>query len=124
MSPPLPADVWEGLPSQVQALILSLRAEVAKLQALIQDLRAQLNQNSTNSSRPPSTDPPHIKRRPPTPPSGRKSGGQPGHARRQRPLLPPGRTLTCKPAQCRVCGEPLDGADPHPLRYALTGRIA
>src|SRR5436305_4396661 len=95
-SPPLSADLWDSLPPEARALILALRAEAAELRAKVralqqqvQELQDRLNQDSTNSSRPPSTDPPAVKRRPPRPFSGRKPGGQPGHERRQRPLLPP-----------------------------------
>ena len=35
--------------------------------------------NSTNSSKPPSSDPIGLKRKPPAPPSRRRRGGQPGH---------------------------------------------
>src|SRR5262245_24989152 len=121
--PPLPAALWDGLPPEARALILTLREEVAKLQNTVRALELQvralqdrLNQDSTNSSRPPSTDPPTVKRRPPHPPSGLRSGGQPGHVRHQRPLLPPDRTVVVKPARCRRCGEVLRGADPQPLR--------
>src|SRR5438874_7238996 len=124
--PPLPADLWDRLPPEARALILALRAEVADLRAqvheqqeLIQGLQERLNQNSTNSSRPPSTDPPAVKRRPPRPASGRVSGGQPGHERQQRPLLPPDRTEVLKPAQCRRCGHALQGEDPQPLRHQV-----
>src|SRR5262245_55587944 len=106
--PPLPADLWDRLPPEARALILALRAEAAELRAKVQALQQQvqglqdrLNQNSTNSSRPPSTDPPGIKRRPPRLPSGRLGGGQPGHERRQRPLLAPDLTHVVKPTQCR-----------------------
>src|SRR4051794_35588241 len=110
--PPLPADLWDSLPPEARALILALRAEVAELraqvreqQAQIQGLHERLNQNSTNSSRPPSSDPPAVKRAPPQLPSGRRSGGQPGHALQQRPLLEPTQPpVVLKPAACRQCG--------------------
>jgi transposase len=117
--PPLPADLWDSLPPEARALILALRAEVAQLRAKVQELQDRLNQNSTNSSRPPSTDPPAVKRRPPRPPSGRRPGGQPGHERQQRPLLPPDHTEVLKPTQCRRCGHALAGADPQPLRHQV-----
>jgi transposase len=79
-------------------------------------LRERLNQNSTNSSRPPSADPPTVKRRPPRPASGRSAGGQPGHERQQRALFPPDHTEVLKPSQCRRCGHALQGEDPQPLR--------
>src|SRR5262249_55047964 len=53
--------------------------------------KQRFNQNSTNSSRPPSSDPLAVKakRRPPPPPSGRNRGGQPGHKRHTRALVSP-----------------------------------
>jgi transposase len=58
---PLPADLWDDLPPEARTLILSLRAEAAELRAKVLSLQQQvhelqerLNQNSTNSSRPPS----------------------------------------------------------------------
>src|SRR5262249_49450878 len=104
--PLLPANLWDSLPPEACALILALRAEVAELRAEVRTLRQQvhdqqerLNQNSTNSSRPPSTDPPNVKRRPPRLPSGRRCGGQHGHERRRRPLLSPDHTEVLKPAR-------------------------
>jgi transposase len=124
--PPLPADLWDSLPPQARALILGLQAEAAELRAKVQalqqqvhDLQERLNQNSTNSSRPSSTDPPAVKRRPPRLPSGRPAGGQPGHARQQRPLLPPDHTLVLMPPRCRRCGRTLEGEDPQPLRHQV-----
>ena len=107
-------------------MILALRAEVEELQAKVltlqqqvQQLQYRLSQNSTNSSRPPSTDPPTVKRRPPRTLSSRPRGGQPGHARQQRPLLPPDHIVTLKPTLCRGCGHRLAGQDPHPLRHQI-----
>jgi transposase len=124
--PPLTPEVWDRLPGEARAVILALQAEVERLQATVktlqdqvQDLRGQLNQNSTNSSRPPSTDPPHGKRSPPRPVSGRERGGQPGHQRQQRPLLPPDHTFVIKPTHCRRCKSPLRGEDPQPLRHQV-----
>ena len=69
--PPLPADVRDRLPSEDRALILTLQAEVTELRAKVHEqqrhiepLRQRLNQNSTNFSRPPSSDPPAVKRCP------------------------------------------------------------
>jgi transposase len=100
-------------------LIQALRAEVQALQQQVRDLSERLNENSTNSSRPPSADPPSVKRRPPRTPSGRQIGGQPGHARQQRPLLPADRIEVLKPVQCRRCGHALRGHDPRPLRHQV-----
>src|SRR5215475_5889113 len=91
--PPIPADLWEQMPpsaqAAVRALVQAYEQRLAALQQRLEDLEQRLGQNSTNSSQPPSADPPTLKRSPPRPPSGRRSGGQPGHALRQRPLLEP-----------------------------------
>src|SRR3954470_8812248 len=88
--PSIPESLWNIVPSEAQAAFLAV---IASLEKRIADLEARLNQDSTNSSRPPSTDPPAVKakRRPPVPPSGRKRGGQPGHKRHTRALVPPDR---------------------------------
>ena len=96
-----------------------MRARVQALQCRVQELQELLNQNSTNSSRPPSTDSPVVKRRPPRASSGRKPGGQLGHERRQRPLLPPDHTEVLKPRHCRRCGYTLIGEDPKPLKHQV-----
>jgi transposase len=121
--PPIPEDPWQQIPAAAQAAILALVQQYEKrlqgLQRQVDDLQQRLNQNSTNSSRPPSTDPPTVKRRPPRLPSGRRPGGQPGHERPQRPLLPPDHTYVLKPARCRRCGHALRGQDPQPLRHQV-----
>src|SRR5947209_19697221 len=109
--PPIPAPLWNTVPPEAQAAILalldSLKGQVAALERRVGDLEARLKLNSTNSSKPPSSDPIGIKRKPPTPPSGRTRGGQPGHQRSQRRLVAPEavRTITeCRPTDCRRCG--------------------
>jgi transposase len=67
----------------LQAEVASLKAQLAAVQAENVELRARLNRNSQNSSKPPSTDPPGVR---PSPgkhdKKWRKRGGQPGHQRR------------------------------------------
>jgi transposase len=58
---------------------VALRAQNAALQARIRELEAQLGQNSSNFSRPPSSDPPHVSPKRRAAPSGRNRGGQSGH---------------------------------------------
>jgi transposase len=104
------------------AVIESLRCQIAELDQRVADLGARLKLNSTNSSKPPSSDPIGLKRKPPAPPTGRKSGGQPGHAKAQRPLVPPEtlRSSTdCRPSSCRRCAHPLLGDDPKPLIHQV-----
>ena len=124
--PPIPAPLWNTVPLEAQVAILalwdSLQGRIAELEQRAGDLQARLQLNSTNSSKPPSSDPIGFKRKPPTPPSGRKRGGQPGHRRAQRRLVPPEkvRTITeCRPTECRRCGQALRGEDPTPLVHQV-----
>ena len=56
-----------------------LSAQVKMLSAEIATLRAQLNKNSSNSSKPPSSDAFNKKTHSLRESSGKKPGGQPGH---------------------------------------------
>jgi transposase len=122
----VPEEVWEQAPEPVQvvmhAMVEYYEQRIAKLEAEVQELTVRLNQNSQNSSKPPSSDGPHVKRKPPKPLSGRKPGGQPGHRLHQRALVPVEQVdevIGCKPAQCRRCGKPLTGSDPAPWRQQV-----
>jgi transposase len=119
--PPIPESLWNTVPPAAQA---ALRDAFAALERRIAELEVRLNLNSTNSSKPPSTDPPAVKlkRRPPAPPSGRKPGGQPAHKRHTRTLVPTEQlreTFEVKPTQCQGCGASLQGDDPDPLRHQV-----
>jgi transposase len=67
----------------MEARLAEMEARVREQAAEIQELKRQLRQNSRNSSLPPSSDPPYVKRRPKKK-SGRKRGAQPGHEPHQR----------------------------------------
>lgn len=100
-----------------------LVARVTELEALVAELRARLEQNSRNSSKPPSSDPPSTPALPKKPGSGRKSGGQPGHPGHQRELVPTGEvdeTIPVKPKKCRGCHASLAGHDAEPHRHQIT----
>src|SRR3954447_5895376 len=116
---PLPQELWDTIPADAQAAVLAL---VRSLEQRIATLEERVNKNSTNSSKPPSSDPPSVKRRPPDPPSGKSRGGQPGHPRKVRELVPPDQlrqVIDCKPPGCRKCGHELHGEDPQPLRHQV-----
>ncbi len=119
------------------ALILVLQADhtaaMAALRREVDDLRARLGQDSTTSSRPPSSDPPkpQAQRRSPAPPERpegepRQRGGQPGHPGHHRGLLPEervDRVVDVTPAACRGCGTALsvraDASDPSAERIQI-----
>ena len=115
--PPIPDELWQQIPPAAQAALLAL---IQHYEQRLAELEARLNQNSTNSSKPPSSDPPAVKRAPPKPPSHNKVGGQYGHAKAQRVLVDhPNAIHVCKPAVCRNCQQPLHGDDPQPLRHQV-----
>src|SRR5215218_5020557 len=107
--------------AQRDALIEALQKRVEELERLVKDLQARLGANASNSSLPPSANPPQappavVKKR-----TGRKTGGQPGHKGHQRPRLPPERvqhTIALIPTRCEACHAPLpaqaSAADPEP----------
>src|SRR5712692_1243098 len=131
--PPLPQALWSQIPPPVQAAlwlvvegyeqrITGLEAQVAELQGELRELRAQLGQTSQTSARPPSSDGPPVKRKPPQVPSGRKPGAQPGHPVHQRALVPleqVSEVIVCKPTHCRRCGRLVVGNDPSPWRHQV-----
>jgi transposase len=111
--PLLPAEEWERCSAAVQAVLVALAQQVVTLTAEVRALQARARQDSTTSSRPPSSDSPYGPRRrvtPPAPPSGRRAGGQPGHAGHFRAVVPPERVdavVEYWPACCVGCSAPL-----------------
>ena len=106
------------------AVIADLQRQVADLVARVLDLEARLGTNASNSSLPPSANPPQA----PPPVHKRKSprrpGGQPGHPPHLKTLLPPERVTTVTtfvPNHCERCHAPLPVApgpgDPEPTRF-------
>jgi transposase len=111
-----------ALPPEVAAFIRWLIAENVRLTARVAELEAQLGKNSSNSSKPPSTEHPHAKARAERRKSKRSRGGQPGHPKHQRDLIPTDQcqaVVPCLPSTCRACGEDLDGIDPEPRRHQV-----
>ena len=94
------------------------RGEIERLRALVEHLQAQLSQNSSNSSKPPSSDGPGTMR-PGQKATGKKRGGQAGHKHHARKLVPADQVTSSSdvvPHSCRRCTAPLVGRDPEPLR--------
>src|SRR6266542_4657603 len=65
-----------------------LQRRVAELEALVRDLHARLGQNATNSSLPPSANPPAAPKPVVKEPTGRTPGAQPGPTPCPRVRLP------------------------------------
>lgn len=98
-------------------------AEIESLQTEVAALRERLGQNSSNSSRPPSSDPPQASRRSRREPSGKKQGAQVGHpgaGRALKPVEEVDHVVDLRPLRCRKCGGRLQGDDPQPARHQVT----
>lgn len=108
--------------AELEDLVAELRAMVVAQAARIAELEAKLAQNSRNSSRPPSSDPPGTAPWESRKKSGRKRGGQPGHEGHSRHLVPPEQinaTKDYKPKCCDACGAGLIGSDENPHRHQV-----
>ena len=102
--------------AELEALVAEQAARIVELEALVAELRAQLDQNSRNSSKSPSSDgyakpAANKKKRSLRRRSGRKPGGQPGHRghhleRREDP----DRTVLHAVERCECCARDLSDA--------------
>jgi hypothetical protein len=85
----LSVELWEELSEPLQVVISAMvedyEQRIAKLETEVRELTARLNQHSQNSSKPSSSDGPHVKRKPPKPSSGRNPGGHRGIRRINAP---------------------------------------
>jgi transposase len=123
----LAPELWATVPAPDPAPLLeqlatlrlenaALRAENAVLQARVRELEARLGQNSSNSSRSPSSDPPQVPPKRRARRSGRNRGGQPGHRGAFRALLPIEQVdeiVAVVPEGCRHCGQPFPATTAH-----------
>jgi transposase len=100
---PLDAVSWEQTPLAVRHVVIHLLAVIRQQEARVATLEARASQNSRNSDRPPSSDPPYEKR---TPRSGSpgKPGARPGHPGHRQAWLAPTEVIAVKPEACG-CGQ-------------------
>src|SRR5262245_58950689 len=92
--PPLPEPLWKTASPEVQAAVLALvdyyEQRLAQLESRVKDLDNRLKLNSTNSSKPPSSDPIGLKRKPPAPPQ-QEEAWRPTRTSQGPPRLGPAR---------------------------------
>lgn len=96
-------------------IIKYLLAEIGRLQEEV----AQLKRNSSNSSKPPSSDitkPKHEQRQP----GERKTGGQPGHKGMKRDFLSADKVKNLELCRCPDCGERLNKEREEEVRIQQT----
>jgi transposase len=104
----------------------ALKQSLAQLGEKVTELTARLGQNSRNSNRPPSADPPGVPGGKGRKGKGSKKnrGGQRGHKGRHRELLPEDQVSEVKnhfPKECESCWQPLpETPDPKARRFQTT----
>jgi transposase len=123
--PQIQAETLQSWPKEAQEYILSLQKVLEMLIAQNQELIHKLDQNSQNSSKPPSSDPPF--KRPPKKTkekSSKSKGAQVGHPRHIRELLPAetvDEIVEIYPHECTECHFPLRPSDQigEPVRHQV-----
>jgi len=114
---PLSPERLESLDPDIRELLLALWRENRELKERVRDLEARLNQNSSNSSQPPSSDRPWAKPQRKRRIRGGKRGGQKGHPPHLRQLAPPDRVHHVQnhfPTVCPHCACGLPGGEETP----------
>ncbi|WP_129724956.1 IS66 family transposase [Xylanivirga thermophila] len=102
-------DAVVGLVKSLSGQISELSTQVNRLNVRVTELEAQLNKNSSNSSKPPSSD--GLKKKPKNnrKKSGKPTGGQPGHeGKTLEKVKNPDEVVDIKPEHCE-CGYNLKG---------------
>ncbi|RMG72146.1 MAG: IS66 family transposase, partial [Bacteroidetes bacterium] len=118
------AALW-ALAAQVPRLqekVKGLQEKVEAQQATIQRLEEKLRTNSSNSSKPPSSDPNRKSRSGKQKGKKRRRGGQPGHKGRHRELLPESEVdevVDCDPGEECPCGGILGALLGDPTRHQV-----
>jgi transposase len=100
--PPFSEADWQLTPKPIRAYLLNLYAQQQALIRRVEHLEAALQSNSSNSSKPPSSDSPYTKGK-----SAQKAHGKPGakkgHKGHRQAMLDPTQVRHLKPTQC-PCG--------------------
>ena len=116
----VPKADWEATPPSIRALVLLMSQRLEEQDKRIRQLEERLNQNSKNSSKPPSSDgfdqspvsPKTAKKRKPQ----RSRKASPRQMRKLKPSDACDQVRALLPPVCSACGARLSGYDPHPHR--------
>jgi transposase len=106
--PVLSGDAFDALPESIRSYIRYLEGTIQQLQARVHELEDRLSKDSSNSSRPPSSD--GLKRKPKSlrTKSGKKPGGQQGRAGKGLAQVnTPDIIVIHTPSSCTGCGSDL-----------------
>jgi transposase len=99
---PLEAASWEQTLFLMRQVVVHLLAVIQQQTARIAALEARLSQNSRNSDRPPSSDPPFVTKLSCSTTQG-TPGAKPGHPGHRQALLGPTEVVEVTPDAC-ACG--------------------
>ena len=108
--------------AQCHALIQAQAAMLVELRAQVVLLQEQVNLNSGNSSKPPSSNGPAHPNRTQRRASQRKRGAQPGHKGHSRSIVDESkveRLIDCHPQAVCECGSPIQADAGAVLRFGL-----
>jgi transposase len=107
--PVLSGELFDSLPEPIRVYIRYLESRIQQLETRVHELEGRLSKDSSNSSKPPTSD--GLKRKPKSlrQSSGKKSGGQQGHVGKGLAQVSnPDVVVTHIPASCTGCGSKLD----------------
>ena len=107
--PVLSGEIFDTLPEPVRVYIRYLESRIQQLETRVHELEAKLSKDSSNSSKPPSSD--GLKRKPKSlrEQSDRKPGGQQGHVGKGLAQVHnPDVIVTHTPTSCTECGSNLE----------------
>jgi transposase len=115
---PLDASSWEQTPLVVRHVGIQLLAVIQQQEGQIAALEARLSQNSRNSDRPPSTDPPYEQR---TARSGEHGppGAKRGHPGHRQALLVPTEIIKVTPEACPCGQREFHAPTPYPTHQVI-----
>lgn len=100
---PISEEDWKQTPPAVRALVLQQYELLVKLVKRIEELEARIGQNSQNSNRPPSSDPPYQRANRKKSKGKQEPGAKKGHQGHRQTLLEPTKTVPVPPLAC-LCG--------------------
>ncbi len=110
MERPFSESDWLATPEPVRRYVEHLEQRIRQLETTVEvllkrveQLESRLNQNSQNSSKPPSSDPAYQRPERGSKKSKRRRGGQKGHVGHRQELLKPTEVVSLEPGRC-TCG--------------------
>jgi transposase len=112
---------WAATPASIQTLVVVLSERLQQQDDRIRHLEERLNQNSKNSSKPPSSDgfgkPKGHQKQVKSRKSQEKSKPTSRQVRKLKPSEACDQIQEVLPSVCADCGAPLIGHDEHPHRH-------